>query len=123
MECIQARGPGGDPNGGSSTGTNGGPGDVGSGGRVTREARLVARVQARPTVAMLENQTFGTVQLWVVVGPDGKIVSAVPQQSLPNGGTEAALQALYRCKFRPALKAGVPVTSERLLVRFEFRST
>lgn len=87
--------------------------------KVTRGARMRCPGTARPTPAMIENATFGTVKLWVTVGPGGEVLSITPQQPLPNGGTQAAIEAVRRCKFDPALQAGVPVT-QKTLVSIEF---
>jgi hypothetical protein len=97
-------------------------GPAGGGAPITRDAKLMHRVAARIPQAMLDAGTFGTVRLSVVIGPDGKVRSVTPVQPLPNGGTQAAINALYKCTFRPALKDGVPVVSEPLLIKFEMRA-
>jgi hypothetical protein len=78
--------------------------------------------KARPTItkAMLEHGTFGTVQIRVTVGADGRILAAEPISTLANGGTQAALEALRRCTFEPAVRNQRYVT-ESTVVRFEVR--
>ena len=140
-------GDGSGPGGGSGDGPgrDGNPGDRGGGGRPggvgdrngpdgpgtnpfgqpgagvpDHGPRLIKRVKPTITKAMLENGTFGTVQIRVTVGADGRILSADPISSLGNGGTQAALDALYRCKFEPAVRNQRYVT-ESTVVRFEVR--
>lgn len=53
----------------------------------------------------------GTVILWVVVGPDGRVQQARVQRHIGLGLDEKALEAVRQWKFDPALKNGhaVPV--------------
>jgi hypothetical protein len=96
---------------------------TGAGGApLTRRAQLVHKVAARIPQAMLEAGTFGTVKLAVVVGPNGKVIKVTPVQPLPNGGTQAAIDALYKCRFTPAYKDGYAVVSETLMVVFEMKA-
>jgi hypothetical protein len=81
------------------------PGTPDHGVRIIRKARAV------PTKAMIENGTFGSITLTVTVGADGSIQSVVPVQTLENGGTKAAIDAVYRCKFEPAVRNGQYVTA------------
>jgi TonB family protein len=73
---------------------------------------------ARIPKAMVEAGAYGTVKLWITVGPDGSILKIEPAQSLGYGGTQAAIEAAHRCRFQPALRDGHPVT-ERVLVSWE----
>jgi TonB family protein len=51
----------------------------------------------------------GTVILWVVVGPDGRVHEVRVQRSLGLGLDEKAIQAIRTWRFDPARKDGVPV--------------
>jgi len=51
----------------------------------------------------------GTVVLWVVVGPDGRVHELKVQRSLGLGLDEKALEAVRQWKFEPARKDGQPV--------------
>ncbi|MCC6743474.1 MAG: energy transducer TonB [Acidobacteria bacterium] len=112
-------GPGGTRDGVTPGG--GGTGSTGPGGGVqNRNIRLVAK--ARPVIPrkMIETQTFGTVTLSVTIGADGSVLKVVPVNTLSGGGTQAAIDAVYRCRFSPAIRNGVAVT-ETTMVHFEIR--
>jgi len=51
----------------------------------------------------------GTVVLWIVVGPDGKVHDLHVQRSLGLGLDEKAIEAVKLWKFDPARKDGQPV--------------
>ncbi len=51
----------------------------------------------------------GTVVLWIVVGPDGRIHDVRLQRSLGMGLDEKAIEAIQRWKFEPARRDGKPV--------------
>jgi outer membrane biosynthesis protein TonB len=122
-------GPGGGPGGG--TGPAARPGGDGPGTGLGANSgppsntpdhgpRLIKKAKPTITKAMLEHGTFGTVQIRVTVGADGRILSAEPISTLANGGTQAALEALRRCTFEPAVRNQRYVT-ESTVVRFEVR--
>jgi hypothetical protein len=68
---------------------------------------------------MEANSIFGAVRLVVLVGPNGEILNVTPIQTLPNGGTQAAIETLYRCKLQGAIRNGVPVAEKMtVLIRF-----
>jgi TonB family protein len=54
----------------------------------------------------------GTVLLWVVVGPDGKVRDVKVSRSLGLGLDEKAMEAVKVWKFDPARKNGQPVAVE-----------
>jgi TonB family protein len=54
----------------------------------------------------------GTVLLWVVVGPDGKVHDVKVSRSLGLGLDEKAMEAVKVWKFDPARKNGQPVAVE-----------
>lgn len=51
----------------------------------------------------------GTVVLWIIVGPDGKVHDARIQRSVGLGLDEKAIEAVREWKFDPAQKDGHPV--------------
>jgi hypothetical protein len=124
-------GPGG-PGGRNGTGPTTRPGGTGPGTGVgdnplvpalntpDRGVRLVRKARPVLTKAMIENNTFGTVTFRVTIGADGRILSAEPVNTLGNGGTQAALDALYRCKFDPAIR-NQRYVAESTVVRFDVR--
>lgn len=115
-------GPGGTrPTGAPGAGGTGVTGPAGPGGAIRdRNVRLVVKAKPRIPQKMVETQTFGTVTISVTIGPDGSILSFVPINSLPNGGTQAAIDALRRCRFEPAIRNGVAVT-DTTTIRFDIR--
>ena len=58
----------------------------------------------------IANRIGGAIRLWVVFLPNGKIGLAVPINNLPDGLTEASVNAAKGIKFEPALENGKPVT-------------
>ncbi len=91
-------------------------------GTPDRGIRLVGKVKPTITPAMIEAGTFGTVQFRVTIAANGTIVAAEPIVRLANGGTQAALVALYKCHFLPAIKNGKYVT-DTTVVRFDITDT
>jgi len=77
-------------------------------------------VKAIPTVEMRENGTSGAVRLSVLIGPDGSVQNVTPLQQLPFGGTQAAINAVYQCRFQGAIRNGIGV-SEKLVLLIRFR--
>jgi protein TonB len=51
----------------------------------------------------------GTVILWVIVGPDGRVHDMRVQRSLGMGLDEKALEAVKLWRFEPSRKDGQPV--------------
>jgi len=62
----------------------------------------------------------GTVVLWIVVGPDGKVYDMRIQRSLGLGLDEKAMEAVKTWRFDPAKKDGQPVKVQ-VLVEVNFR--
>jgi TonB family protein len=76
------------------------------------------RARAITTAEAQANKAMGTVLLRVTLNANGtisdiEVVSPVPYM------TESAIDALQRCKFRPATVNGVPVTLTHVLIRQE----
>ena len=82
--------------------------------------RLLERVEARyPEEARLSGLT-GTVGVRIVVGTDGRVISAEVLQSAGHGFDEAALEAARKLRFEPATREGRPVAVQLdYEVRFE----
>ena len=77
---------------------------------MNRNVRLVRKSPPRIPKKMAEKGSFGTVKLRVTVGSDGSVLSVEPVNTLADGGTQAAIDSIYRCKFEPAIRNGVAVT-------------
>jgi protein TonB len=54
----------------------------------------------------------GTVMLSIVIDADGTVVSAKVISGPGHGLNESALDAMKRCRFKPAIKSGHPVSTE-----------
>jgi len=54
----------------------------------------------------------GTVTLSITIDTEGSVVNARVLKGPGNGLNEAALEAIRKCKFKPAMKAGQPVSTE-----------
>src|SRR5712691_3560238 len=82
--------------------------------------RLLERVEARyPEEARLSGLT-GTVVVRIVVGTDGRVISAEVVQGAGHGFDEAALEAARKLRFEPATREGRPVAVQLdYEVRFE----
>jgi len=62
------------------------------------------------------------VRLRLLVGADGKVGKVFVLSGLPDGLNEEAIRAAYKTRFRPAIKAGVPVEFSQMVdVEFSFR--
>jgi TonB family protein len=52
----------------------------------------------------------GTVTVWVLVNEEGNVIEAVVYKSSGNTSLdEAAVQAAYKCKFKPGIQNGWPI--------------
>lgn len=73
-----------------------------------------AVVKSRPepiyTIRARENNTTGTVRLRMVLAADGTVKYIFAVTRLPDGLTEAAINAARKIKFIPAVKDGHPVS-------------
>ena len=71
-------------------------------------------IKTQPTVeytlAARQHNVTGRVRLRVLLGADGKVMDVVPVEVLPDGLTEAAVNAAWRIEFIPGLKNGRPVS-------------
>lgn len=101
---------------GSGTGPGVGPGwGGGIGGGAYRVGGGVSapRVLSAPDPDYSEEarkaKYQGTVVLWCIVGPDGRVRDVKVQRSLGLGLDEKAIEAVRQWKFEPARKDGQPV--------------
>ena len=76
------------------------------------DSRPVPLNEPRPlyTEEARRNKIQGTVRARVLVGVDGAVKQARLQTHLPDGLDEQAIAAAYKIRFRPAMKAGRPVS-------------
>ncbi len=70
---------------------------------------MIYRVEPEYTEAARKAKYQGTVVLYAVVGPDGKVRDLRVVRALGLGLDEKALDAVRQWKFRPGLKDGQPV--------------
>jgi protein TonB len=85
------------------------------------DRKPVVRQQARPTypAALKEAGVTGTVKIELIVDPTGVVSSAKVIESSDARFDQAAVAAIERWQFEPALKAGQPVKA-RLVVPIVF---
>ena len=78
------------------------------------EVDIKARVLSKPmpdfTTEAMQHHTSGTVILKVIFTSYGKVAAIRAIHGLPDGLTEASIQAARKIKFVPAMKAGRPVS-------------
>lgn len=114
--------------GGGIAASSGGGGSVGSlkavgvgpgygggiGGGVYRVGGGVSAPRAvySPAPKCPQTACQGSVVLWVMVGPEGKVHDAKIARAAGGGLDAAALNAVRQWKFQPAMKEGRPITSE-----------
>jgi len=85
----------------------------------TTKVKIISKPKPGYTNEARQNQVTGTVRLRVVFTASGQIGSVSPISGLPNGLTEQAIAAAKGIKFEPALKNGVP-TSSQSVVEYTF---
>jgi protein TonB len=56
------------------------------------------------------NKIQGTVRVRVLVSVDGVVKQVTIVRGLPDGLNEEAIRAVFQLRFRPAIKAGRPVS-------------
>ncbi|HEY0081938.1 MAG TPA: TonB family protein [Pyrinomonadaceae bacterium] len=88
-----------------------------------REVTTRALIQSKPeplyTERAKQNQVTGTVRLRLVLGADGKVQHIYPVRRLPDGLTEACINAARKIKFIPAMKDGRFV-SQYVTIEYNF---
>ena len=87
---------------------------------VTRMPLPIGRCSGRYTAAARERGVEGTVELELVVGPDGHSRDIRVLRGLGHGLDQAAIAALQRCRFKPGLRRGeaVAVRIRSFKIRF-----
>lgn len=86
---------------------------------VTTKVKIISKPKPGYTNEARQNQVTGTVRLRVVFTASGQIGSVSPVSGLPNGLTEQAIAAAKGIRFEPAMKNGVP-TSSQSIVEYTF---
>ena len=77
----------------------------------------ITRLYAIITPEAQQNKVTGEVWLRATFNANGTITDIEVLHELPYGMTDAAIDALRRCKFRPATINGQPITLTRVPVR------
>jgi TonB family protein len=83
-------------------------------------AVLLEKVEPTYPPAALAAQVSGTVVLQVSIDREGNVTKVEPKRQAPLGMTEAAIAAVERWKYKPAIALGGPIPSMKL-VRIEFK--
>ena len=86
---------------------------------VTTKAHILARPEPQYTEEARNNQVRGTVVLRAIFAFDGKLRGVRVLHGLPYGLTEAAIKAVRRIRFEPALIGDKPV-SQYIQVEYNF---
>ena len=92
-------------------GTTPGGDTVVFGDEVSTKARVLMKPEPAYTEAARQAQVVGTIVLRVVLSADGTVRHILVLAGLPNGLTEAAVQAARMIKFTPATLDGKPVST------------
>jgi len=91
---------------GTGAGIGGGPFRVGGG---VSAPRAIYTPDPEYSEEARKAKYQGTVVLWVVIGPDGRVHDLRVQRTLGLGLDEKALEAVRQWRFEPARKDGQPV--------------
>ena len=81
-----------------------------SGRDVTTKARLISKPEPAYTDDARNNRVAGTVVLRAIFSKTGEVTDIQVISGLPNGLTEASIDAARKIKFVPATKDGSPVS-------------
>ena len=81
-----------------------------SGKSVTTKARLISKPEPSFTDDARRSRTGGTVVLRAIFSKTGEVTNIQVISGLPNGLTEACIDAARKIKFVPATKDGSPVS-------------
>jgi tetratricopeptide (TPR) repeat protein len=84
------------------------------------KTNIISKPRAEYTESARRNQTQGTIRLAVEFSADGKIKEIFAFQTLPDGLTEACIEAARRIRFEPGKKDGKPF-STIAIVTYDFR--
>jgi protein TonB len=89
---------------------------------VTTKPKMLNSGRPMYTEIARRNQTQGVVAIRLVVGADGNVKQARLIKGLPDGLNEQAVEAVFKLKFQPATRDGLPVDySLSLQVEFNLR--
>ena len=80
------------------------------GSEVTTKVRLISKPEPQYTEEARSRGTMGTVVLWAIFSKTGEVTNVHVVASLPNGLTEACIDAVRKIRFVPATKDGQPVS-------------
>ena len=80
------------------------------GTEVTTKMRIISKPEPQYTEEARQKVTMGTVILWAIFSKTGEVTGIHVVASLPNGLTEACIDAVRKIKFVPATKDGQPVS-------------
>jgi TonB family protein len=86
---------------------------------VTVKAVILSKPAPEYTNEARSNNTYGIIQLRVLLGSNGRVTNVQIVKGLPNGLNRAAVDAARRIKFRPAIKDGRPV-SQWVVLQYDF---
>ncbi|HZH29875.1 MAG TPA: TonB family protein [Pyrinomonadaceae bacterium] len=86
---------------------------------VTARAKITSKPEPLYTVRARRNQTTGTVRLRIVLSADGTVGHIYPARTLPDGLTEASIEAARKIKFVPAMKDG-RLVSQFVTIEYNF---
>ncbi|HYG09902.1 MAG TPA: TonB family protein, partial [Pyrinomonadaceae bacterium] len=83
--------------------------------------RAIIKIKPEPlyTDRARRNQVRGMVRLRLVLGADGTVQHIYPTRRLPDGLTEAAIEAARKIKFIPAVKEG-RLVSQFITIEYNF---
>jgi TonB family protein len=86
---------------------------------VTKGVRVLSKPQPSYTEQARATGASGTIRINLVFRSSGKVTDVRPVNYLPDGLTEAAINAARSIKFEPAVKDGQPV-SQHKIVEYNF---
>lgn len=81
----------------------------------TKPLRILSKPRANYTDLARQNGVQGTVRVKVLFSASGKIETAVPISSLPDGLTEQAILAAKQIEFQPQIQNGQPVSITKVV--------
>ena len=87
---------------------------------VDKKPKQLNNPQPSYTTQARRNGVEGEVTLRILIGKDGKVLRANVVRGLPDGLDDQALKAVFKLKFKPAMKDGIPV-QYMMSVIVEFR--
>lgn len=83
------------------------------------DVKFTHAIRPIPTPEAQANKVSGVIVLRATFHADGVTISDIDVVTTVPYMTEAGIEALKRCKFRPAMINGIPVTVRRVIVRIK----